>query len=180
MTHPLFPVPGVLAACLALAGCVGALPLVGPEPTTSVRAAPGEGPPGAAPGSCWGKIVAPAVIETVTEQVLVQPAQLASDGTVIHPAVFRSSTRQAIVRERREEFFEMPCPEVMTPEFIASVQRALKARNLYHGAISGAMDARTRRALRAFQAPDGADADLLTLKTARRLGLVAWDLAGAD
>jgi peptidoglycan hydrolase-like protein with peptidoglycan-binding domain len=61
----------------------------------------------------------------------------------------------------------------MTPEFVASVQRALKVRALYRGPISGQMDSRTRAAIRAFQAPDGLDSGILSLDAARKLGLVA-------
>ncbi len=87
--------------------------------------------------------------------------------------VFKLQTRQAIVRERKELFFEIPCKEVLTPEFIASVQRALKARGAYDGSISGEMDPRTRRALRRFQAADGLNSSILSLQTARKLGLIA-------
>ena len=38
----------------------------------------GAAPPGAPDGTCWGRLETPAVIETVTEQVLVQPAVLVS------------------------------------------------------------------------------------------------------
>jgi hypothetical protein len=174
MKHPRFAVSGVLAAVLTLAGCMDASPSAGPERETSMLSAPGEGPPDAPADACYGKTVIPAVIETVTEQVEVEPARLAADGTVLRPAKYRTSTRQAIVRDRRESFFEVPCPHLMTPDFIASVQRALKARNFYHGAATGVMDARTRRAIRAFQAPGGVNTDILTLETTRKLGLSAW------
>lgn len=121
----------------------------------------------------------PAVIETVTEQVLVQPPQIASDGgAIIAPAVYKTDTRQRIVQDRQEFFFEVPpCPPTqMTPEFIASVQRALEVRGgVYRGAITGEMDARTRRAIRQFQLP-AFNSDILTMDSARRLGLVAYEL----
>jgi len=130
-------------------------------------------PPGAPPGTCWGKTETPALIETVTEQVIVQPAETGADGAVVSPAVYRTETRQQIVRERRETWFETPCPEVLTPEFVASLQRALAARGLYRGAETGEMDRATRAAIRRYQAPDGVDSGILSLEAARRLGLVA-------
>ncbi|MCR9125083.1 MAG: peptidoglycan-binding protein [Rhodobacteraceae bacterium] len=129
-------------------------------------------PPGASEGTCWGKQAVPAIIETVTDQVLVQPAEVMADGRVLQPAIYRTETRQAIVRERRETWFETPCPDRMTPEVIASLQRALTARALYRGAISGAMDARTRAAIRRYQQPQGLDSGILSLAAARQLGLI--------
>ena len=132
-----------------------------------------EAPPGAAPDSCWGKQTTPAIIETVTHQVMLQPAEVLADGSVIHPAVFKTETRQDIVRPRHETWYEILCTPDLTPEFIASVQRALTARGLYHGAITGDMDRATRAAVRRFQKPQGLDSNLLSLAAARQMGLVA-------
>jgi hypothetical protein len=140
-----------------------------PELSMSVEAAP----PGAAPGSCWGKHATPAVVETVTDHILLQPAQISTDGSVLSPAVYKTETRQAIVQERRETWFETPCADVQTPDFIASLQRSLHARGLYRGPITGQMDARTRAAVRRYQQPQGLDSGILSLAAARKLGLVA-------
>lgn len=143
------------------------------EPEVTRQAQPA--PPGAAPGTCWGKHVTPAIIETVTHQVMLQPAEIRADGTVTRPAIYKTETRQDIVRERRETWFERPCDAVMTPDFIASVQRALAVRGHYRGPVSGEMDARTRAAVRRYQAPQGLDSGILSLAAARKLGLVAID-----
>ena len=125
-------------------------------------------------GSCYSRTTTPALIETVTEQVMVQPASVRSDGSVESPAAFRTVTRQRILRERREIEFETPCDNIQTPEFIASVQRALVARGYYMGPITGTMDARTARAVGQFQTANGdVQTQQITLKTARILGLVA-------
>ena len=137
-------------------------------------------PPGAKPGTCWGKTTQPAIIETVTEQVLVQPTQLNADGSVASPAIYKTETRQAIVQEREDSWFETPCPNTMTPEFNQSVQRALQARGLYTGPISGEMDARTRAAVRRFQKPSGLDSGILSLASARSLGLAAVERDTAE
>ncbi len=127
-----------------------------------------------AQGTCYDRATTPAVIETVTEQIMVQPAIVRSDGSVETPAAFRTVTRQRILRERREVEFEVPCAQVQTPEFIASVQRSLLARGYYRGAITGVIDARTRAAIQRFQTDQGdIDTGLLTLRSARAMGLVA-------
>jgi len=159
----------VLAACTTTPPNLGGLGE--PEVTRLSQVAP----PGAAPGTCWGKNVTPAIIETVTNQVMLQPAEVMSDGRVTQPAIFKTETRQEIVRERRETWFLTPCAAQMTPEFIASVQRALGARGMYRGAVSGEMDATTRAAVRRYQKPQGLNSGILSLAAARKMGLVALE-----
>ena len=80
----------------------------------------------------------------------------------------------SILRERREVEFETPCANVMTPQLIASVQRALIARGYYRGSITGVIDARTAAAIERFQTDeDDVHTNVMTLRTARTLGLVA-------
>ncbi|SHI67002.1 Putative peptidoglycan binding domain-containing protein [Shimia gijangensis] len=143
-----------------------------------VRSTATNAPPGASPGTCWGREVSPATIETVTEQVLIQPAEVLADGTVISPAIYRSETQQRIVEERREIWFETPCDSVWTEEFTSTLQRALKARGLYTGTITGTRDKRTRAAIRRYQAPQGLNSSILSLEAARQLGLVAVEREG--
>jgi uncharacterized protein (DUF2126 family) len=53
------------------------------------------------------------------------------------------------------------------------LQRALKARGLFPGAVTGVEDAATREATRRFQAARGLDSGTLSLAAARELGIVA-------
>ena len=84
------------------------------------------------------------------------------------------------MQERVDTWFEVPCAADLTPEFVSSLQRALAARNIYHGPVTGEMSMRTRAAVRRFQAPDGFDSDILTTATARKLGLVAVERQPAE
>jgi hypothetical protein len=171
-----FPVPahGILAACVlgacVLSACNTGLPDMSPEPQITHTFA--EAPPGAAPGTCWGKHTTPAVIETVTQQIMLQPAQVTSDGQVIQPAIYKTETQQRIVTERKDTWFQAPCPAQQTPQFIASVQRALAARGLYRGPITSQMDSPTRAAIRKYQAQQGLDSGILSTAAARKLGLI--------
>ncbi len=133
-------------------------------------------PPGASEGSCWGKHVTPAEVETVTHQIQLQPAEIRTDGTVSAPAVYKTETSQQIVKERRELWFETPCAPQLTPEFVSSLQRALKARGHYRGAITGYIDARTHTAIRKYQAEQGLNTSILSLAAARKLGLISYDI----
>jgi putative peptidoglycan binding protein len=162
-------------SALALAGLAACTPQIGALGEPQVSRQTEIAPPGAAPGTCWGKQVAPAIIETVTEQLLLQPAEVLTDGTVIQPAVYKTETQQRIVRERRETWFRTPCAEDLTEDFVASLQRALAARGLFDWPVSGEMDARTRAAVRRYQQPQGLDSGILSLAAAQQMGLVIVD-----
>lgn len=160
---------GVLALGVGLSACV-----MSPQKDEILRAGDASSaPPGADPDACYGRHTTPAIIETVTEQVLVQPPQINADGSASYPAVYRTETRQNIVRERKELWFETLCADALTSQFIASVQRALAVRGLYSGQINGRFDRATRRAISAYQRPQGLDSEILSLAAARKLGLVA-------
>lgn len=158
----------LVAACAPLPPGPDAARAIAPE---FVRRAGAGGPPGAAPGTCWGAIVEPAVIETVTEQF---PVAASADT----PAGFRTETHQRIVRERTEHWFRTLCPQAATADLIASLQRALAARGLYAGPISGVQDGATQAAIHTYQAGLGLDSGLLSLDAARRLGLAAYGAGG--
>lgn len=76
-----------------------------------------------------------------------------------------------------ETAFRVPCPETVTSSFVASLQRALQARDYYDGPITGKPDAATRQAVRAFQRASGFDSPILTLETSQRLGLSPRDFS---
>ncbi|KIN64516.1 Lipoprotein [Sulfitobacter noctilucicola] len=132
-----------------------------------------NGPPGAAPGTCWGKTVSPAVVEVVSSRVQIKAAKVNPDGTIGSPPVYRTKEEQVIVSPRRDNWFETPCPDVLTEEFVSSLQRALSARGLYGGAVTGRLDQATRDAVQAFQKSNGRDSAVLTVASARDLGLIA-------
>lgn len=159
---------GVVTLCASLSACQMSAPT-----DDIVRAGDAtSAPPGADPDACYGRHTTPAIVETVTEQVLVQPPQITADGSVSYPAIYRTETRQEIVRERKELWFETLCADALTPQFITSVQRALAVRELYFGQANGKLDRATRRAIAAYQKPEGLDSEILSLAAARKLGLV--------
>lgn len=165
---------GTLA--LVLSGC--AVPR--DDPASRAAQAP-QGPPPPAEelrdGTCRARETIPAVYEQVMGEVQVVQAELAPDGTVLRPPVYRRDLVPRIVRPRSELVFEAPCPDRMTPDFIASVQRALAARGYFAGNVTGTMDAPTAAAIRRYQAERGLDSPRLSLETARALGLIAVDLS---
>jgi peptidoglycan hydrolase-like protein with peptidoglycan-binding domain len=139
-----------------------------------------NGPAGAPADSCWGKTVSPAVVQTVEEQVQIKPAKVNADGTIAAPPEYRRTTRQEIVSPRRDNWFETPCDDVLTPEFVATLQRALSARGFYAGVATGLLDTPTRAAVQAFQRDEGPDSPVLSLAAARKLGLIAVERTASE
>lgn len=165
-----------LVVLLALVACGGPPLPEAPQPEDlSPEIHPGTAAPAKPAGACWAQDVSPLTIETVTDQIQVSPEERAPDGSVLRPAAFRSETRQKIVQERTEIWFQAPCPEEFTVAFVASLQRALKARALYLAPVTGAMDATTEAAIQQYQAERGLDSPKLSLAAARQLGLIAGD-----
>lgn len=148
-----------IIACLA-AGCTPALP------TTTISTAR---PEGAAEGTCWAKQIHPAIIETSRTQTLV--------GGESGDEVYQTETVQTIVTERQELWFEVPCSKLQTPDFVASLQRALIARGYYRGPVTGVMDERTGKAVRLYQLQLGIDSQVLSLVAAQALGLAIMDFS---
>lgn len=164
-----------IVAFAVLVGCENAIvDQSGPAVDQSAIGISQDLPPEAPPGTCWDKIVGPAVTETVTEQVLVKPAELTDSGQVENPAVYRNEERLSVVREGDKTWFETPCPNVIDKEFVASLQRALAARNLYSGPISGTLDNPTLGAIKSYQQAQGLSSEILSMASARSLGLVPY------
>lgn len=168
-----------IGALLLLAGC--ARPAVAPPQQALLSAElvhlPEGSQPPPEPGVCWAKETTPAVIETVTEQVLVTPEQRDANGTITTQASYQTKTHQRLVQDHAEVWFRTLCPADFTVGFVASLQRALKARGLYLAPVTGSMDATTAEAIRRFQSGLGLDSPTLSRTAAIELGLVA---VGAD
>jgi peptidoglycan hydrolase-like protein with peptidoglycan-binding domain len=90
---------------------------------------------------------------------------------VTTPATYRSVSRVRVLNERRDIWFTAPCPRDMDLAFIATLQRALKARGYYTLAVTGEMNATTTEAIRRYQADRGLDSPILSLAATRQLGL---------
>ena len=154
-----------ITAAAVLAGCMG----TGPDQPIAVTTQPQA----ARAGQCWAKDTTPAVIETVTEHAQIRPEQRDAAGNIMTQAEFETTTAQRLVQDRKTVWCAAPCPGQRTVSFIASLQRALKARGLYIGAVTGVFDTATGEALRQFQAERGLDSAVLSLAAARALGLAA-------
>ena len=105
-------------------------------------------------------------------EATIQLAVTDLDGTRKCWARYSTNGAQPRNGQIEETAFRVPCPELMTADFIATLQRALAAREFYDGPITGRADPATRRAVQAFQRAQGFDSPILTLDTAQKLGLL--------
>ncbi|QQA44001.1 peptidoglycan-binding domain-containing protein [Pelagovum pacificum] len=164
-----FPPPMIALAVMALAACDsagGSATRIAPE-ADRLHIAQGDD------GLCYGRTISPALIETVTEQVMIRPATVNEAGEQLQAATFETVTEQRILRERTETEFETLCPQELTADFVGSLQRALTARGSYAGRPTEAYDRATQVAVQEFQESNGGPSSpVISRYTAVQLGLV--------
>ena len=169
--------PVAIFAALVLMSCQSVPPIGLAQTSTQIvvlRLKAGEAPPQSL-GKCWASDTSPAVIETITEQVQVLPERRDGAGNITQAAQFQTHTAQRMVTDRAVVWFASPCPDAITVSFVASLQRALKARGRFFAPVTGAWDAETLAALQKFQRERGLDSPVISLAAAQELGLVAAD-----
>lgn len=147
------------ALVLCAAGLMGCQSI---EPRAEVRRAepiaPAPLPVASQSEGCWATDQVPAVMQTVYDQDPTTGAQVPRD-VIAQPAETR--------------LFAVPCPDQMTPDLMASLQRALSARGFYAGPVTSVYDDETAQAVRQFQATQGLNSARLSLEGAQILGLIA-------
>ena len=152
-----------LLALLALSACAPARPDVARFMEPILQATGEQRVDLTRPEICQSRDETPAMVETVTE------SRAGADGR------YHTETIHRIVAPRTEIWFDTPCRDAWTPEFIASVQRALRVRGLMEGPATGRIDRETRQAIRDFQKVQGIDSDVLSIAAGKRLGLIVYD-----
>ena len=126
--------------------------------------------------NCWARDQIPAVMGKGEGDVLVAPEQRGLDGILLQPAIYRKAQIDVIVEPARPFWFRAPCPPALDNDFVSSGLRALEVRCGYIGPITVVLDARTQAAIRRYQAVQGLDSAVLSLKAAQQLGLANYDL----
>ena len=166
---------------LSLIAIIAVLSNCAPQPDTAPPPSPSASGPMFAAGEietdangrCFTRTIEPTATRIIEEQIIVAPEVRAADGTITSPAIFRNVSGPRTVTVGEGDRFETLCPPQYTPELVATLQRALKARQAYAGPITGNFDTATRTAVRAFQTERGTDSTLVSVEVARRLGVVA-------
>ena len=111
--------------------------------------------------------------ETAPERCWAPGQQAAAGDNADSPVPTADAEAEAPISGPAQGGFETPCPDVLTPEFIASLQRALAARDYFVAPVTGEMDKAPRAAIASYQADLGLKRDTLSVDAARRLGLIA-------
>jgi len=119
--------------------------------------------------------ITPAEIFTQIKTRLVQPEKRNTAGQLVLPAQYETIRTLTITKPRSVTKIDAVCPEDLTLEFIASLQRAFQARGLFFSTITGAMDTPTQRAILNFQTARGVESATVMKATAQELGLVVFD-----
>jgi hypothetical protein len=163
-------------AALALAGCQETTSGAPKRPPPkSLASEISTKPPATDAKNCYAQINTPAQVETVTDQVQIMPEQRdPKTGEITQPAIYREMSAQRMIEAGKPRYFRAMCSSDLTPGFVAMVQRALAARDLYHGRADGKLDPATGRAIAAYQAPRGLDSPTLSLRAAQELGLYIY------
>ncbi|MEP2784219.1 MAG: peptidoglycan-binding domain-containing protein [Pseudoruegeria sp.] len=124
--------------------------------------------------ACWAQDTQPAIVQTKTKQVLLEPATFDTDDTLLTQAVYGTETRQDILRERAEAWFQTTCDAYIDQTYIATAQRALTVRGYYTETITGEMNAATLEAIKDYQTKRGLESTTLSLAAAQQLGVAAY------
>lgn len=125
--------------------------------------------------TCFFEKIIPAEISTRVETRMIRTEKRDARGQLISPTQYETTRTQTITKPRSVTKIDAVCPEDLTPEFIASLQRAFQARGLFSAPVTGSLDVPTRRAISNFQTVRGIQSATLTIVTAQELGLVVID-----
>ena len=125
-----------------------------------------------ADGRCFAFTIPPTETQVIIEQVISIPEARAEDGTLITPAIYRDQEREIQVPVGDSDRFEVICPQNLSQNFVASVQRALLVRGYHVEAVNGLIDQPTRNAILTYQKDQGLISANLGVQTAIGLGLV--------
>ena len=125
---------------------------------------------------CYFEKITPAEISTQVKTRLVQPEKCNNAGQLVSHAQYETTQTQTITKARSITKIDAVCPKDLTSEFIASLQRAFKARGLFSSTITGSMDTSTRRAILNFQNVRGVKSATVMKATAQELGLAVIEL----
>lgn len=115
------------------------------------------------------KVAIPAEYGTVTKRVEATPASV--NKTPI-PATYKSVSKTVETAPAKTVWTTVLCDVNTTTDVVRRLQTALKAKGLYRGPIDGIVGSQTRAAIAAYQSGKGVKSDILTMDSARELGIV--------
>ena len=111
----------------------------------------------------------PAKFRTVTKTVEATPASVQRTPV---PETYKTVTKTIEAAPARTVWTSVLCDVNTTPDVVTRMQRALKSAGHYRGPIDGVIGSQTRRAISSYQSAQGVDSDILTIDSAKKLGIL--------
>ena len=111
----------------------------------------------------------PAEYRTVTKTVEATPASVQRTKV---PETYRSVTRTVEAAPARTVWTSVLCDVNTTPDVVRRLQTSLKRAGHYGGPIDGIIGSQTRRGIASYQSATGVQSDILTIESAKKLGII--------
>lgn len=115
------------------------------------------------------EVTVPAHYHTITKTVEATPASVQRTPV---PETFKTITKTVEAAPARTVWTSVLCDVNTTPDVVTRMQRALKSAGHYRGPIDGVIGSQTRRAISSYQTAQGVQSDILTIDSAKKLGIL--------
>ncbi len=115
------------------------------------------------------EVTVPAHYHTITKTVEATPASVQRTPV---PETYNTVTRTVEAAPARTVWTSVLCDVNTTPDVVARMQRALKSAGHYSGPIDGVIGGLTRRGIASYQTAQGVKSDILTIDSAKKLGIL--------
>lgn len=115
------------------------------------------------------EVTVPAHYHTITKTVEATPASVQRTPV---PETYKTVTKTVEAAPARTVWTSVLCDVNTTPDVVTRMQRALKSAGHYGGPIDGVVGSQTRRAISSYQSAQGVQSDILTIDSAKKLGIL--------
>ena len=119
----------------------------------------------------WTELYQTHHFTTKVEKQRIKDPTFDFNGTLLSPAAYQTVAVDHITEKKQTVSFRAICENDLTAKFIRGLQQGLSASGFFDDRITGSMDTKTRRAIKAFQLEQGILSDWPCWETARMLGL---------
>ena len=111
----------------------------------------------------------PAHYHSVTKTVEATPASVKRTPV---PETYKTVSRTVEAAPARTVWTSVLCDVNTTPDVVRRLQTSLKSAGHYGGPIDGVIGSQTRRGIASYQAATGVQSDILTIDSAKKLGII--------
>ena len=111
----------------------------------------------------------PAQFRNVTKTVEATPASVKRTPV---PETYKTVSRTVEAAPARTVWTSVLCDVNTTPDVVRRLQTLLKSAGHYGGPIDGIIGSQTRRGIASYQASTGVQSDILTIDSAKKLGII--------